>query len=578
MAVSQTLIKKRDWRASVKNALKSAIRLMTTPFSLLDLYPSREELDEETGIVSDVKKIHPHQQAFHDKKTPSGKDPQYLCFNGGFGSGKTTAVVIELLTIARRHPGIIIVSIVPFDYFIDETLWPSIREIIGDEADCPFIEKVLTKQREWHFTNGSLWRFKAYDDAAKIKGWQCHILHFFEASELGDGNNQKARAIFQATLGRWRAPGNYPKRMYLEQNPKGHNWTWALFVKDSPMRDKPLRHYIIEPNEINPYGVYWEEWERTGIDGSVWYTISSTSGANSSTPKGFVETMMADYSDDAKKRFILGGFDPINQLIYEMPVYSEATHVVSMERVLEAYDLNYSDYEGWPSWWPVVCGIDVGGPASPWACEFYIETPNQELICFAEFYKKNIGWLEVSTEILRIAEHFDNVTYFVDPISSKQHVGPTLQTVEEEFQHYGITVEAPKGYNKYGGIAHVSELLLPDKSIPCPFMDDYYNEETEQWEVGRARIYYIAGECRFNLIEKQVWRRDIKKLRTEKEEEEGLSPPAQEKPVDRDDHAQTAEMFATLGWWPREPTPNRRRLRDRAAPHNTYGKDKRRVG
>lgn len=492
-------------------------------------------------------------------------------------SGKTTSTVVELIFLARRYPGIIIDTIGPYDYFFDQTLWPAIREVVGDEDDCPFVDRVLTKNREWHFTNGSVWRFRAYDDPAKIKGWQTHILHFFEASEIGDGNNQKAKGIFDAALMRWRAPGPYPHRMYIEQNPKGHNWTWSLFVKDSPMRNSPINHWVEEPTATSP-GKLWQEWERIGKDGSVWYTISSSTTMNKSLPVGYAEIMSESLSDEAKKRFIMGGFDPINELIYEIPNYSRATHTVSLIDVLSAYEMEYSDYDGIPAWWPVIVGIDVGGKKSPWAVECYFETPNKELICFAEFYKADQQWQEVSDWIKDTTQRFEQVVYYVDPISSKQHSGPTLVTVEDEFAEYGLTVDTPKGYNKFGGIAHVRGLLRPNRKEPCPFLQDYFNEELEMWEIGRARIYYIEGACKNNQNEKDVWRYDTKKQPLAKEEEEGLEEAPQEKPVDRNDHAQTAEMFATLGWWPREATPNRRKLRDRVSPLQTYGKNKRRAG
>lgn len=457
--------------------------------------------------------------------------------------------------------------------------------------------------------NGSELRMKAYEDASRIRGWQCHRIYITEAAEIGDGNPYKAVEIFKALGERLRGQGDYPLGMCMDQNPKGHNWSWKLFVKPNKLGDIGIET-VCPPEGYRLNEIRFREFEHTDpISGDTYYTISAGTTANQFNPAGYVESMLAHRRDDPlmKARMIDGSFTPINALVYELPYYSKESHIIDIDRFLQYWELDACDAitetpyadprDAIPRSWPLFLGIDSAGASSPWAVEFYVETPEDDMgqhhyICIDEMYfsAKGMTWATIAIEIKRrtvgltpeeerdypVKQHYgigsgwQFVQYWIDPYHSKQKSGPNQEAIYDEFQRNGIPVQAPRGYNLAASIKRVIEYLARDRTLPCPYMDDDVDDDPELpeeerglYQIGCARLYYLAGMregfnpdgtplgygpyAKANIAEKQEYRMDNKKQRQASEAEEGLTPMGPEKVIDRDDHAQTAEMFAFLG-------------------------------
>lgn len=555
-------------------------RTMLEPFSLEELYPE-VEVELPNGKFKRTHTIQPHQMLFHNRKSLNGKEAKFVCLSGGVGSGKSICASVEMVRLARMYPGIKIVCVTGYDYYCTEFILPTFRKVLPDES--PHIKRIYIKNRTYLMQNGSTIRFAAYDDPEKIKGWDCHVIWIEEPSEIGDGNNDKARSIFTALMERLRCmTPAYPLRVYFTMNPRGHNWAWSLFVKNEPgiapqpLGDAGKETVFGRTSEGDPK--WYCEWEKVNQRGDIFYTIATGSIANQFIPTGYVATMLgANASNPAHlARMVEGRFTPMNMLIYDAPIYSERTHVIKWQTFLD-----YWEIDDIPPWWRVIVGIDCGGTRSPWAVEFYAQTDAGHWVCFDEIYalqQEGMMWAEVAELILdksvRNGLKFENIEYWIDPISSQQKSGPTSQTIQEEFSKRGLHVKTPKGYNKHGGILRVQSLLKPDRSQPCPYIEDYVveegsakevQEEYGKYSIGLSQIYYLSNilsikndrninghACAANLAEKSVYRYDSTKIRNPKESEEGLSPAVSEKVIDRDDHAQTAEMFCFLGIKPAE--------------------------
>lgn len=583
MPASRSLIKDSRWRRKVIVNVKNAILDMVNPFTLLDLYPTREEKVGDHWEA--VKEILPHQQKLHDRVSLCGREANIIGFSGGVGSGKSLALHVEMVSLLRRYPGIKIVTVCPFDYFFDESVNKT-RELVLPDDD-PLVETYNIRERRITMKNGSEWRFKAYDDPEKIKGWEAHIIWIEEGSELGDGNSQKAMSIYRALLMRLRGQGNYPLRMYISQNPKGHNWFWTLFVKDSPYRNKPKVTWVIPPgtDRERPEGVCYKEYEMVRPNGDVMYCISVPTAVNTKLPPTYLNTMLDQFSNDpqTRLRMIEGDFNPINQLIYDLPYYNPKVNIIEAQDLFAYWELDRAA-NPWEAFrrWPLYVGIDTGGQQSPWAVEFYARAPDGSLYCCDELYLFKQTWGMVAEAIKEKTLLWSGpITYFIDPISSRQSSGPNQQRISDEFAQYGIPCLMPEHYNKHSGITHVQSLLMPDREIPHPYLVDDYDEQSGLYAIGAPTLYYLKDSSQketrvigvqgskdnpegwipyYNLKEKEVWRIDMKKARLQTEQEEGLSPQTYEKPVDRDDHAQTAEMFALLGCYPLETRRHRRNL------------------
>jgi len=490
---------------------------------------------------------------------------------------------------------------------IDEFFLPTLRTVLPDES--PLIKQIKTKEGRYIMRNGSELRMKAYEDASRIRGWQCHRIYITEAAEIGDGNPYKAAEIFKALGERLRGSGDYPLGMCMDQNPRGHNWSWKIFVKPNKLGDVGLET-VCPPDGYRLNEIRFREYEHTDpVSGDTYYTIAAGTSANPYLPKGYLDSMLAHRRDDPmmKARMIDGSFTPINALVYELPYYSKQSHIIDVYLFLQYWELDAYDAitntpyddprDAIPRTWPLYLGIDSAGASSPWAVEFYVETPEDEFgqhqyICIDEMYfaAKGMTWAGISMEIRRrttgltgqeekdypskveggINPGWQFVQYWIDPIHSKQKSGPNQEAIYDEFQRNGIPVQTPRCYNQAASVSRVKEYLHRDRTLPCPYIEDFVDDDPELpeeerglYQIGSAKLYYLAGMregvnpdgtplgygpyAKANIAEKQEYRMDNKKQRQASEAEEGLTPMGPEKIIDRDDHAQTAEMFAFLG-------------------------------
>ncbi len=622
MTLNKSLYHSERWRNRsfdrISRALDDVIRVYTHE----ELYPSIDEIDDD-GEITSYKQVMPHQLCFHKGVGLSGKFAKFVMHSGGVGSGKSIAMWVDLVWNLRHYPGAKAVIIAGYDYYWDEFILPTFEMVLS--LDDPFIVKSNLKMKQFKCANGSQFRFHAYDDPGKVKGWDAHWLYIEEASELGDGNSWKAAQIYRSCLMRLRAkPKNIPRFVRVAQNPNGHNWTWKIFVRGNPDGDigretniRPCKLYDkrVEDAHVKavkeshagrrvydntpyqeyrdkvkacgkqcswqcktyPNGLSYAEFEKVDTNGDVYYTIASGSDANVTLPDGYISTMETSLADDPEmlRRMVGGRFNPIQSLVYYGNPYLPSIHVVTLDEVLEAYDWDRMQDPGIPEWIPCHVGIDVGGPKSPWAVEVYRILPElsgdgEIAICTGEWYMAGVVWDDVIAAIRELVYELTDVHYWIDPYSAPMSQGPSQVSVKEYFEANGIVVGEAQGCNKLAGIAHVRNLLRPDYTQVRPFGWDDWDDEKDAYTNGRARLYYIEGAAPKNLLEKEIWRFDSKRLREPKEHEEGLSAPVQEKPVDRDDHAQRAEHFALSGWMPMKRKPQDRSKRRSTIPGATY--------
>lgn len=631
--VNFTYLKKARVREDVYAKMAESWGGMIESFTIPSMYPIREvELPRGSGNFKEVQATLPHQHLFHAGIPPSEREKvekaaeygevyiprkaKTICHSGGVGSGKTIAGCVDAVYHCRKYPGIKVVYALPYDWYADSFLLPTLRDVLPDES--PLLEKILYKERKYIFRNGSQIWIKAFDEASKVKGFQMHRLYIEEASELGDGANDKANSIYANLLMRMRAPGRQfdeARGVVIIQNPKGHNWVWHKFVKDHNLEGgDDGRISLVPPDDMFPEGFEYGEYEKRLSNGEIAYVIRSESKSNVHNPGDYVGGILADLQDDPAviARMVKGSFAPITSLVYG-GYFQESTHIIDIYNVLDLWNLptHYDDpRDAIPRNWPLTVGIDPAGSASPWAIQFYIETPADgygltHYIHIGEIYTKSSSWDEMAESILEWTEDgvfykyepeldpkgrqvmtakqtnyeslpWQNVRYFADPFYSPQKLGPNAQSVQKEFTDRGIPVELPKHYNKESGIGRVSNLLRRDRRYAAPYRPDNIVEDEKakdygQYEIGRSRLFY-AGEWSgtlkrivpygwYNIKEKEVYRREQPKQRPPKESEEGLSAARDMRTVDVDDHAQTAEMFVFLGLDP--PPPPRSKTRSR---------------
>ena len=444
----------------------------------------------------------------------------------------------------------------------------------------PFRLRSNRKSYTYWMTNGSVIRFKAYDDAEKIRGWQCHILYFPECNQLGDGNPYKAKNIWAAAINRQRSAGMFiPRIVFADTNPSAHNYIWEKFIQGNPYGDDGLVTHVTGTKGFKEY--------EKEVLGFVYYTISSGTDTNAFLPPGYLDKNLAEFEGDPelRERMLEGSFTPALALVYGPPIFSEKTHIIDEDTFLAYWGI--SDWTGgfdpraciprggadqgdWKLW----IGIDSAGAYSPWAVEFYLQTPKDEngmvqYICIDEIYVSGVGWDYIADAIIDKVEGWEDVSYWIDPIHSKQgqYGGMNYQAIYDNFRKRGIMVQTMKHQHVIeAGVTAVKDILRADRRYPFLYGEDKKGNDPNDpkrfdlWDRGASRLYYLGKRtasgsllayAKHNMLEKGVYRRDTSKMRPPRPHMEGLKPEGPEKIIGQQDHAQTAEMFAVHGMNPR---------------------------
>lgn len=550
-AFSQRQIIAAQWRENIFAEIKDTCDQMVEPFSLENLYPELERM--ENGHYETYRMVQEHQRKFHEKITPSGKKANFIAISGGYGSGKSITSVVDLIYMMRVYPGIIFYVTAGFDWYFDDIFLPNLRKVISDDVnECPLWKRINIRTRTYEMINGSRMVLRVFDDPSKCKGFECHCFLIEEASMLGAGNNSKAIELYKAMLGRMRAPGNYPNVILANQNPAGHNWLWKLCLSKSAYKDRMIQNWITRPGEDpdRPEGrwYYEAEYESGNI---VFYWIEVPTFANTALPPSYVDNMKANYDEQYYKTMVEGSSNPLHEIVFAEPRFSQTENVITWEQFLRRWELDWSDEKDIPYYWRRIVGIDTAASSSGiWGVLFFVETPDRdELICYDEIYGSFSDWYEVIERIKEKTDGLDDVEYWADPHSGPQKIGVTSTSAEEEFRHYGLQLRFPKGYSRHGGVAHVVSLFKRDKNVPSAYHEDDTVLENGEYRYGKARLYYIAGRAPNAIREKEVWRFDRKPFR-EKELDEGVRPELGEKFIDKYDHTIQAECYACMGWFP----------------------------
>jgi len=511
----------------------------------------------------------------------------------------------------RKYPGLEVVGCTAWDFHISEFVLPVFEKVLPLEH--PFRLRSNRKSMTYWMTNGSVIRFKAYDDPDKIRGWQCHVLYFPECNQLGDNNAYKGRNIWSACLNRQRSAGAFMPRIVLaDTNPSAHNWIWEMFIRGNAYEDEGL--VTIVPASATRPETKVREYEKE-VNGFVYYTVSSGTDSNAFLPPGYLEKNLADLEGDPelKARMLEGSFTPALALVYGPPIFSEKTHIIDEDAFLAYWGI--SDWTGGfdprrciprgggePGDWKLWLGIDSAGNYAPWAVEFYLQTPEDEhgmvqYVCIDEIYVSGVGWDYIADAIMDKVEGWDEVSYWIDPIHSKQgqYGGMNYQAIYDNFRKRGIPVQTMKHQHVIeAGVTAVKDLLRPDRSYPFLYGDDKKGNDPEDirrydlWDHGASRLYYLGKRlengsliayAKHNMMEKGVYRRDTSKMRPPKAHMEGLKPEGPEKIIGQQDHAQTAEMFAVHGMNPRPLMRERSNQRlssghQRRAPYTGKGRSR----
>lgn len=268
----------------------------------------------------------------HEKFQASRKKIQM--FAGGYGNGKTTGAVIKAVKLAKDYPG--------SNGLVARSTYPKLSATIRKEFTAwipkSWIERdVDSKQNLIQLTNGSIINFSHIQQTGKSTEsstsnllsatYDWIVIDQVEDPEISEKD-------FFDLLGRLRGqtayqgddetmPSSGPRWMIVMCNPT-RNWVYRKLVK--PVKD---HENGIHNNDL----LVDDETGELLID----LFEGSTYENKANLPEDFIKTLEATYKGQMKSRFLLGGWEAYEGLVY--PDYNPQEHLIDHDDLLRYYNL-----------------------------------------------------------------------------------------------------------------------------------------------------------------------------------------------------------------------------------------------
>jgi PBSX family phage terminase large subunit len=283
---------------------------------------------------------------------------------GGYGSGKSRALVAEALKLGLAHPG--------SEHLISRKTIPSLRDTTEsdflDQIPEKFLRECKIQRGGGHvqtliLPNHSKYYFKGLDDWKKIKSLNLMGIFVDEADEIDEETydglitrlRQSSPRPAAARAGAPRIPFNVIR---LACNPAGKNWIWRRFVKEANRQNVGFLSTSLD----NPYN-----------------------------PREYIESLLA-YPDPWVRRYVFCSFDDFEGTIY--PAWDWGTHVI------EPYGIGSLDPNGF-----VWMGMDPGTAhptAGVWA---YWDPRINRMVGIAEYIAEGVDVSTHADEWRKIERH-----------------------------------------------------------------------------------------------------------------------------------------------------------------------------
>lgn len=261
--------------------------------------------------------------------------PKFIRYSGGIGSGKTVVGVTTVLHWAVLYPG---------DYLIARQFMPELK----DTTYRTFLEicppELIAEHRiadmtiHVHNVKGSTSKilFRGLEEPDKLRSLNLSGGYIDEAAQVSE-------AAFMLLQGRLRGQGL--RKLIITQNPGGHDWAWRWFVRQDHITSSDVKQQF--------------------------FNIRAPSLENIHLPDGYVDTMLASWSNERIQREIMGSDDAFEGMVYSE--FDRSIHVIKPFRI--------------PDDWEIRIGADDGyRNAAAWI--YGAISPDGDVYIWEEFYQK----------------------------------------------------------------------------------------------------------------------------------------------------------------------------------------------
>lgn len=261
--------------------------------------------------------------------------PKYVRYVGGIGSGKTLIGCIGMLHMAVLRPGDYLISR-QFMPELKDTTYKTFLEICPPELIAEIrVADMIVKVRNVEGTVSNVF-FRGLEEPDKLRSMNLNAFYIDEA-------NQVSEVAFLLLQGRLR--GKHWRKGFMTMNPGGHDWSWAWFSSKNRIKDEHIKKLFLN--------------------------IRAPSLENVHLPDGYIDTMMATWSEDRIRREIMGSEDAFEGMIYDE--FDRAIHVVKPFAI--------------PSDWTRRIGAD-DGYRNEAAWIYGAIDPDGDVYIYREYYRK----------------------------------------------------------------------------------------------------------------------------------------------------------------------------------------------
>lgn len=402
-------------------------------------------------------------------------------YGGGFGNGKTTALVLKSLRLAEAYPG--------STGLLARSTYPKLNDTLRKEFIkwCPpsWIKSFPTGQNATNvctLKNGSTVYFRYIAQQGKSAEQTTSNLLSATYDWVGIDQVEDPEITHKDLLdimGRMRGSTPYhgddpnmprtgPRWIMLACNPTG-NWVYTKLVR-------PLQIYQQTGMVTDDLFCVRDVDKRPILrDGKPQLLIDLVEGStyelrhiHEADGGDFIQTLESAYTGQQRDRFLLGKWASYEGLVY--PQFDNTIHGLHEEdivNVLEEYRAN--GYE--PTW---IEGYDYG-QAQPSCYVLAFVTPSMQVIVVDGFYKKEYAIEEQAYAIKAIREkwagyHSKFESTHGDPsIFGRKTVGARTvgKSIDAMFRDLGVSMR--RGNNDIAnGIAKVQQYLTMNKRVVHP--------------------------------------------------------------------------------------------------------------
>lgn len=302
--------------------------MATKVINLNDLFPESEPGVERGPL--------PKQQQFMESVI-NNKDHKYVLYAGGVGSGKTAIGCITTITLAVMFPGDYLVCRL-FNPELKLTTYRTLLEMCPKDliVEHRVADQILIIKSAGGKTSSII--FRGLEDYDKHRSLNLNAAYIDESSQV----SEEAFTLLQTRL-----RGKHVRKIYMTTNPNGHSWLWRYFVKPGTWAPEVAKNFKC---------------------------ISAPSTENKHLPSGYVDSMLATWTEDRIKREVMGSWDSFSGQVYSE--FDRSVHVIKPFKI--------------PSGWTRVMGGDHGyvAPAAfVWGAIDY----DGNVYIYREFYERE--WL-----------------------------------------------------------------------------------------------------------------------------------------------------------------------------------------